>query len=260
MSLTSADLAKQPSPTVSPVTAAFRIARISLHLIGGLATCAFIFPFVGPALRASHVRRWSGELLAVCGVQARVIQRDGEQGGLSGLIVSNHVSWLDIFLINTVQPCHFVSKAEVRSWPMIGWLAYKAGTIFIERGRLRDVRRIFEGLVHILTAGDAVAFFPEGTTAAQGELLPFHSNLFEAAIDARVPVQPCAVRYVDAEGNWCHAVDFIGETTFAESLLMIVKARGVIAELTVLPAVSSEGAHRRELAESVRGKVMVALI
>lgn len=259
MSLTSAELSAQTSQTVSPVTVAFRLARVILHVMGGLATCAFIFPFSGPASRAWHVRRWSGELLAVCGVKVRVIRRDGGQGGLNGLIVSNHVSWLDIFLINTVQPCRFVSKAEVRSWPMIGWLAYKTGTIFIERGRLRDVRRIFEGLVHSLKAGEAVAFFPEGTTATQGELLPFHSNLFEAAIDAHVQVQPCAVRYVDEDGNWCRAADFIGETTFADSLLMIVKAQGMVAELIILPSISSEGEHRRELAESVRGNVMVAL-
>src|SRR6185312_4366787 len=103
MSLTSADLPAQTSSTVSPVTAAFRLARVILHVIGGLATCAFIFPFIGPVSRAWHVRRWSGELLAVCGVKMRVIRRDGGQGGLNGLIVSNHVSWLDVFLINTVQ-------------------------------------------------------------------------------------------------------------------------------------------------------------
>src|SRR4051794_36096790 len=99
MSLTSADSAPQQSPTVSTATAAFRLARVTFHLAGGLAICAFIFPFIGSASRASHVRRWSGELLAVCGLQVRVIRRDGRKEGLSGLTVANHVSWLDVFVI-----------------------------------------------------------------------------------------------------------------------------------------------------------------
>jgi 1-acyl-sn-glycerol-3-phosphate acyltransferase len=259
MSLTCADPAPPVAPTVSPLTAAFRIARVMLHLAGGLAICAFLFPFIGSVWRAWHVRRWSAELVSICGLRVRVIRRDGNSSGLHGLVVANHVSWLDIFVINAVQPCRFVSKVEVRSWPLIGWLSQKAGTVFIERGRLRDVRRIFEGLVLGLKAGESIAFFPEGTTAAQGKLLPFYPNLFEAAIDAHVPVQPCAVRYVDASGNYHHAADFIGETTFAQSLMMIVKAKGMVAELTVLPTVSSESAHRRELAESIREAIVSAL-
>jgi 1-acyl-sn-glycerol-3-phosphate acyltransferase len=259
MSLTCADRASPQSFTVSTATAVFRLARVLLHLAGGLATCAFIFPFIGAAARASHVRRWSGELLSVCGVQVRVIRRDGGEAGWNGLTVANHVSWLDVFVINTVQPCRFVAKSEIRGWPLMGWLAHKTGTIFIARGRVRDVRRIFEGLVSSLTAGESVAFFPEGTTAPQGAMLAFHPNLFEAAIDAHVPIQPCAVRYVDAEGNWHRAADFVGETTFAQSLMRIVKARSVVAELVVLPAISSEGAHRRELAEATQNVIAIGL-
>jgi 1-acyl-sn-glycerol-3-phosphate acyltransferase len=259
MSLTCADRASRQSSTVSAATVVFRLARVLLHLAGGLATCAFIFPFIGAAARASHVRRWSGELLSVCGLQVRVIRHDGGEAGWSGLTVANHVSWLDVFVINTVQPCRFVAKSEIRGWPLMGWLAHRTGTIFIARGRVRDVRRIFEGLVSSLTAGETVAFFPEGTTAPQGAMLPFHPNLFEAAIDAHVPIQPCALRYVDAAENWHKAAEFIGETTFAQSLMMIVKARGMVVELIVLPAISSEGAHRRELAEAARGVIVAGL-
>ncbi len=256
MSHISADRVSPSSPTVSSVATFFRLTRVLFHILGGLAIGAFIFPFVGTAARASHARRWSGELLTICGVHVRVIRRDDKLQGLDGLVVSNHTSWLDPFVINTVQPCHFVAKAEIRQWPLLGWLAQRTGTIFIARGKLREVRRIFDGLVSSLKAGQTIAFFPEGTTASQREVLPFHSNLFEAAIDAEVDIQPCAIRYLDAEGNWSTAAEFVGEMTFAQSLMRIVKARSMIAELIVLPGISSSGAHRRELAEVARSAIV----
>jgi 1-acyl-sn-glycerol-3-phosphate acyltransferase len=104
-----------------------------------------------------------------------------------------------------------------------------------------------------------VAFFPEGTTASQGELLPFHANLFEAAIDAGVPVQPLALRYVDAGGALHHSVDFIGEMTFAESIVAILSGPAVTARVAIMPAIDTVGAHRRELAEVAHGAVAAAL-
>ena len=94
------------------------------------------------------------------------------------MIVANHVSWLDIFVINALDPCRFVAKAEIRSWPVMGWLAAGAGTVFIARGNRRELRHIFKGIVSVLAQGQRVAFFPEGTTSRQGEVLPFHANLF----------------------------------------------------------------------------------
>jgi 1-acyl-sn-glycerol-3-phosphate acyltransferase len=169
------------------------------------------------------------------------------------------VSWLDIFVINTLQPCRFVAKADIREWPLLGWLCAKAGTIFIARGKLRAVRRIFEYVVTTIRDGELVAFFPEGTTAAQGALLPFHSNLFEAAIDAAVPIQPVAVRYLDSAGQLAPQANFIGETTFAESLLTILRSEKLSAQLIVLPVIDTTGAHRRELAAQAQSAINTAL-
>ena len=159
------------------------IARIVLHLLSGLLISACVFPFVGTTGRQRHIQRWSVKLLAICGISVNVAPL-AAQFPARALVVANHVSWLDIFVINTLQPCRFVAKADIRAWPLLGWLCAKSGTIFIARGKLRAVRRIFEHVVATLRNAELVAFFPEGTTAAQGTLLPFHSNLFEAAIDA----------------------------------------------------------------------------
>ncbi|MES2298903.1 MAG: lysophospholipid acyltransferase family protein [Pseudomonadota bacterium] len=238
------------------ILSVLRLLRVTLHIFAGMATCAIVFPWIGSAARNARIRRWSGQLIAMCGVS---VTQAGEPALAHAMIVANHVSWLDIFVINSMLPCRFVAKAEIRAWPLLGWLADKAGTVFIARGSRRDLRHLFKGLVGSLQQGERVAFFPEGTTAAQGNLLPFHANLFEAAIDAHVPVQPYALRYVDAQGALHLGVDFIGEMSFAESLLTILSGSHVYAELICLAPLEASGAHRRELAAASQQAVADAL-
>jgi 1-acyl-sn-glycerol-3-phosphate acyltransferase len=236
-----------------------RLLRLCLHLAAGLWTSALIFPFLDDAARQRRIKRWSSGLLALCGVTLKVAPGPAPDAATHALIVANHISWLDIFVIDAMLPCRFVAKSDIRDWPVIGWLSARVGTIFIARGNLRDVRRIFKGLVECLHAGEHVAFFPEGTTASQGKLLPFHPNLFEAALDAKVPVQPLALRYVDRHGKFHPAADFVGETTLMQSVFAILKADGMVAELIPLPRMDTAGAHRRELAVAARGAIVSAL-
>ena len=238
---------------------AFGLVRVLLHLLVGLWSCALVFPLTDAVGRAWRIQHWSLKLLAICGVTVDIRHAMPGAMPMRALIVANHVSWLDIFVINALHPSRFVAKSDIRSWPVLGWLSAQAGTIFIARGRVRDVRRIFENLVHSLRDGEHVAFFPEGTTAAQGTLLPFHANLFEAAIDAGVPIQPLALRYLNAEAQLAHEADFIGDTTFAGSMLTILKSGRLRAELIVLPPIDSTGAHRRELAAAAQAVIGAAL-
>jgi 1-acyl-sn-glycerol-3-phosphate acyltransferase len=124
---------------------------------------------------------------------------------------------------------------------------------------MRDVRRIFQDLVTSLHNDERIAFFPEGTTAAQGSLLPFHANLFEAAIDAEVPIQPCALRYLDPQGRLHPAVDFIGDMSFAQSMFAVLSGQKITVRLMVLPPIATAGAHRRDLAENTRTAIAEAL-
>ncbi|KQV90977.1 acyl-phosphate glycerol 3-phosphate acyltransferase [Massilia sp. Root351] len=236
----------------------FRLLRMVLHVLYGMAVCATIFPWIGVEARNRHIRRWSRTLLGICNVTVEMAP-DSAQPLEHAMIVANHVSWLDIFVVDALYPCRFVAKAEIRSWPLAGWLAEKAGTVFIARGSKRDLRNIFKGLVHSLQAGERVAFFPEGTTAPQGSLLPFHANLFEAAVDAKVMVQPLALSYSDASGGHHPNVDFIGETTFAESVLAILRGTPVRARLKYMPAMDAAGGHRRELAQAAHDAVAAGL-
>jgi 1-acyl-sn-glycerol-3-phosphate acyltransferase len=238
---------------------AFTVLRLIVHLFVGLSISALIFPFTNAAGRERYTKNWSAKLVKLCGVQVSVKQAAQGTDAQAALIVANHVSWLDIFVINSCQPCRFVAKSDIRDWPLIGWLCDKAGTIFIARGRQRDVRRIYEGLVSSIRAGERIAFFPEGTTVAQGNILPFHANLFEAAIEAKAPIQPYALRYLDATGDLHPAADFTGDMTFAQSVITILKSKGMRVELIILPTIDSADAHRRELAAKARQSIGQAL-
>ena len=236
---------------------AWRLARVVAHLLMGLATCALVFPWAGRPLRDAATRRWSRRLLAICNV--RVEAAPGAAPLEHAMFVANHISWLDIFVINSLYPCRFVAKAEIRAWPVLGWLAGAAGTVFIARGNRRELRHIFKGLVSVLQQGERVAFFPEGTVARQGQVLPFHANLFEAAIDARVAVQPCALAYLDGAGAWHPGVDYVGDITFVESIVKILGGPPVVARLACLAPLEGSGAHRRELAQAAHDAIGQAL-
>jgi len=227
---------------------ALRIARLVFHLLSGMAICALFFPWIDRESREIHIRRWSRHLLGICNVHVQITGGSAAPRA-QALVVANHVSWLDIFVLNALYPCRFVAKAEIRAWPLAGWLVEQAGTVFIARGSRRDLRRAFEGLVTALKTGERVAFFPEGTTSPQGTLLPFHANLFEAAVDAKSRVQPYAIRYIDHERKPHPSVEFIGDMTFVQSVVAILSGKAIHARVTILRSMKSEGVGRRELAE-----------
>ncbi|WP_312519365.1 lysophospholipid acyltransferase family protein [Massilia sp.] len=236
---------------------AWRLTRVIVHLCEGLATCALVFPWASHGLRERMTRGWSRRLLSLCRV--RVEQAPGAPALEHALIVANHVSWLDIFVINAVNPCRFVAKAEIRSWPVMGWLAAGAGTVFIARGNRRELRHVFKGLVEVLQGGQRVALFPEGTTSLQGQVLPFHANLFEAAVDAGVQVQPYALAYLDADGGYHASIEYADETTFVDSLFRVLQGPPVTARLACLAPLEGKGAHRRELAAAAQEAVAQAV-
>jgi 1-acyl-sn-glycerol-3-phosphate acyltransferase len=235
----------------------WRLTRVFLHICTGLATCALVFPWLGTARRNARVQRWSAELLGICRVS--LVQMPGAPVLAHAMVVANHVSWLDIFVINALQPCRFVAKSEIRDWPVLGWLSAKAGTVFLVRSNRRDLRVIFKGLVSALQGGERVAFFPEGTTGQQGALLPFHANLFEAAVDAGATLQPYALSYVDGAGRPHAGVEFLGETTFADSLVLILSGPPIRAQLACLAPIEAAGRHRRALAQEAHDSVAAAL-
>ncbi len=188
----------------------------------------------------------------------RVIAQGASHDG-PVLLAANHISWLDILAINAVHPARFVSKADVRSWPLLGWLVASGGTLFIERERKRDALRVVHQIAESLAQGDTIAMFPEGTTGDGRALLPFHANLLQAAASTGTPVQPVALHYEDHDAQPSQAVVWVGDTTLVTSLWQVAMADGLRVRVTQLPALQTQGRDRRELSEQVRGQIAAAL-
>lgn len=236
--------------------ALWRVARACSHLLLGTVLVATRFGRNDPALVMRQAQHWSAGLLHVMGVQL-VVHGTPRPG--AKLIVANHVSWLDILAIDAVEPARFVSKIEVKRWPVFGKLSDASGTLYLERERPRDALRVVHQMAEALQAGDTLAIFPEGTTADSIELLPFHANLLQAAITTETPVQPVALRYFDAGHRSSPAILFIGATTLAQSVWRIACAERLGVQVDILPARSVRMADRRRLAKTLRGDIADAL-
>ena len=173
------------------------------------------------------------------------------------LLVSNHVSWLDICVLATVERTRFVAKSEVAAWPIVGPVAARVGTFFIVRGSFRDAKRVKDAIAAALGAGGRVAAFPEGTTTDGSRVGRFYPALFQAALDAGAVVQPVAVRYVDEDGRRVDDAAFIDEMSFGQSLWQISRRSLIRAELTFGSPLA--GSTRRELATEACAFVRQAL-
>ncbi|VAW65626.1 Acyl-CoA:1-acyl-sn-glycerol-3-phosphate acyltransferase [hydrothermal vent metagenome] len=158
------------------------------------------------------------------------------------LYVMNHISWFDIPVLASQQPLHFLSKAEVRSWPFIGWFANRAGTLFIQRGVSGAASKSLSEITHCLQHGGSVALFPEGTTTDGSSIRKFHGRLLQAAIDAKIEIQPVALRYPYKNGINPY-VPYVGEMSFMDSLFGLTQSKPLNIELHFLPPIVQHLEH-----------------
>jgi len=207
--------------------------------------------------RLALIRNWSKRLLALCGITLQV-HTHGEVLAGGAMVVSNHVSWLDIFAINAWRPTPFVAKSEIARWPVIGWMAGTVGTVFIHRRRRSDAKRIVDMLSDILQRQGLVCLFPEGTTSDGTEVLDFHANILQAAVSAGAPVQPLCVMYEDAEGRQSIAPAYVGDLTLGETLQQVLACAPITAHLYVGAPIYGLG-QRREAAVRAHEAVSDAL-
>jgi 1-acyl-sn-glycerol-3-phosphate acyltransferase len=228
--------------------AVLKLLRLCGHLLAGAATVLWRFPRLEAPARAQRVNQWAADLLAILRVQV-VTKGALPAPGNGALLVSNHVSWLDIHVLHSLLPVRFISKAEVRGWPLIGWLAEQTGTVFLVRQKKADAHRIHQVMTGHLKRGEVLALFPEGTTSDGRTVLPFYPSLFQPAVEARVPVWPVRLRYVDDQGRHAEAAAYHGDMTLAQSLWRIARQPRVVVQVEFLtPIQHQEGRGRRELA------------
>jgi 1-acyl-sn-glycerol-3-phosphate acyltransferase len=236
--------------------ACWRIARAMVHLLHGAWICAVVFPFLSPAQQHRRVGWWSARMLRMLGV---ALHSEGAPHDGPALVVCNHVSWLDILAINAVHPVRFVSKADVRDWPLVGWVVACGGTLFIERERKRDALRVVHQVAQALAQGQTIAVFPEGTTSEGHGLLPFHANLLQSAVATGTPIQPVALRFSDEHHVVSPAAAYVGDTHLLRSLWMVASASHLRVRLCWLAPSETRHADRRALAEALRAQISAAL-
>ena len=236
----------------------FRASRVAVHVVYGLLL-AVPYPHLDQTRQRRIIKTWSRQLLAILniGIRTEGIQPATGEGGC--LIVANHVSWLDIYVLNAIHPAQFIAKSELRSWPVFGWLSIRCGTIFIERALRRNAALVNRQLGNLLKQGASVGLFPEGTTSDGKQVGRFHSALIQPAIDAGARVCPMALRYQHEDGEPGTAAAFIGDTTLLQSIWRILRCRQLDALVVYTPALPAAGENRRTLARTAQAAIAQAV-
>jgi 1-acyl-sn-glycerol-3-phosphate acyltransferase len=237
-------------PTVGRVRCGLRLVRA----VGALLTSLVVAPLlVLLPNREPLVRFVFRSVLRALGATVEV-HGDRTLGGVptghrGALVVDNHVSWLDIVVVNAVRPMRSVAKQQIKSWPLVGALASRAGTVYLDRENLRALPATVTELAGALRSGSLVNACPEGTTWCGLGLGSFRPALFQAAIDGGVPVRPIALRYRLSDGTPTTWPAFIGDETLIDSVRRTARLRGLVIELHVLPEIApGRAADRHELA------------
>ena len=241
----------------------YRVPWLLLHLVVGLplVLLSMLPPWrnwkvAGLPLEHRAVRAWSGGLLRVFGLR---VQRLGTPlpGGV--LLVANHVSWLDIEMIHSQQLVGFVAKAEIASWPLVGWLAARGQTIFHQRGDTQSLGGVMDEMEARLRQQRPVAVFPEGRTRNGEQVGPFHARIFTCAVNVGVPVQPVAIRY-GQQGQAQTVVAFAERERFVPNFLRLLgePARPALVHF-LEPIAAGQLEGRRQIAELARERVVQAM-
>ena len=241
-------LSEQTGAQTNRIIRAIRWIRLLTHIGVALIAVGLLFPRVSVQRRAAITGWWARKLLRILNILLSVHGARPAKAARKLIVTANHISWVDIFVINAAQPARFIAKAEIRDWPIAGWLCEKSGTIFIRRTRRSDTAKINETMHKVMAEGSTIGFFPEGTTTAGDKLLKFHTSLFEPAVANSAIIAPAAIGYRTSDGESTNAAAFIGELSFAESVARIISAKSMIAEITFAPQIDATGMTRRDLA------------
>lgn len=233
-----------------------RIIRLAFLILYG-AVMAALLPLMKPPRRQRTIRDWSKQVLDGLGV---VVNVSGSLSHLEGgLILPNHISWLDIIVLNSLLPTRFIAKDDVSRWPVIGWLSRQAGTLFVKRGVRREAARLNKQIEVLIARGEHVVLFAEGTTTDGSKLLPFHSALLEPAVATDSRVYPAAIRYHTERGELDTVPAYIDDCSLIDSIWGIAGQKITRVEVSFGYAIPAGLFCRRTLAARAHYEVLKLL-
>jgi 1-acyl-sn-glycerol-3-phosphate acyltransferase len=230
-----------------------------VHIVVGITILATVWVFCEQAARDKLIRWWSKGVLRRFNIKVVIYGEPPTLGEASGMILANHISWIDIYALNSVIPVRFIAKSDINTWPVFGYLARKSGTIFINRSSRKDTARIVNKTVENLINGYNVAFFPEGTTTDGTTLGHFKSSLVQAAIIANATIKPLAIRYPNPDGSPNPKLAYAGETTMAESMMHALSTKQPVVELHFLPTIESQAGNRQSITQKAHAVIAKTL-
>jgi len=235
---------------------AWRVPLLIVHVLVALPLALVVASrLAGVSIRSGLIRWWSGRLMRIFGFR---IVRFGTPLPGAVLYVANHISWLDIVLMLSQRAVSFVAKSEIDRWPLVGWLASCAGTIFHRRGNTDSLNRVMARVVERLRDGAPVGVFPEGGSGHGDRVGTFHARIFQTALDAGVPVQPVALRYGD-DSRQDPRVPFAAGEKFLTNFLRLLGGPPMDAEVHFLDPVESTPDARRRMADESRARIVATL-
>lgn len=247
---------------MSIVRKLYRVILLALLvIIGIILTIIFLRSTIPPrGLRSTIITTWLGLAARTFGAR---IKTYGSAQTERTLFVANHISWLDIMVLGSLVPIHFLSKLEVKHMPVFGWLATRAGTLYIHRGNKESATEASSEITSALEQDNNSLIFAEGTTS-DGHIKKFHSRMMQSAIDAHAIVQPVAIFYpkinpATGKTELNPATLFIGNTTIAESFDLVTRAPGIDVEVHFLETISSKGKTRDEISQHAYDEVVEAI-
>lgn len=226
------------------------LAYVSVTGLGGFALWSLFGHRYSHRERTQWLQRSCGRLLRGIGVHISANTTPPTRG----LIVSNHLSYVDILVLSTVTGCSFVSKTEVKNWPIFGTFAKLAGTVFVRRESRNDSHRAQSDLQQVLANGECVVLFPEGTTSDNSQVLPFRSPMFQAAIEADAPLTPCAISYALCDGDVSQELCYWGDMTLVPHLLNLFTKKRIWCSVSFGEPIIAT-ADRKALADILHARV-----
>ncbi len=236
----------------------YKLFLIILLFSYGLIIAAGIFPAVNLVFPPGGAKRKRDMLKThwlriFCAIVNLHVIKEGEYSRQSALLVSNHISWLDIIVIGQYLPASFVAKSDILSWPVIGYLARQGGTIFIHRGDKKHIKTTAEKMLWLLKQNSNIIAFPEGTTTNGDDVLNFHASLFQPAVLTRSPIQPVAIQYLGAAKE---QAPFVGDDDFIPHLIRMLSLDKIEVRLDFLPVINSSGKDRHSISIEARNRIL----
>lgn len=214
---------------------------------------------LGKDAKLSLIKWWCGGLLRAFNIKVITSGNVPPASTKGVMFIANHVSWADIHALNSQIPLRFIAKAEIRNWPIFGYLAYKANPLFIDRSKRQVAGKIVEITTASLKEGDNLCFFPEGTTTDGTQVLNFKSSVLQAAINADTIIWPVAIRYTNKDGSINTKMAYAGDTGLVESMQQIIRLKHAVVELHFLAPISASNQDRRELTQQAYDVIVAKL-